>query len=337
MRADRILLGAGSVASAAVLLAALRWPEEALAGWLAGAVAATSVPAGALLLLMMMRLVPGAWGEVLRLSCEAAVLTAPLALLAFVPLFFGLGWLYPWVGRTAQSAFAAGWLSVPGYVLRTLIWFVYLAGFSWAMLSRRNTGFAAASGLVLMPILAHLVAVDWLMSRDPQFASSAFGLQLLSIMTTIAFCATLLLRRAMRGREIRTGVIGALLLTLLLIWAYLNFMAYLIVWSGNLPDSVGWYAARSGIWANAMLIAAILGGVPLLMLLFGRVRRSPRALGILAATVLVGKLIELLWFAIPPNGGTAGLFGILAVGGVGCLYAALLPRALEWRIGRRAA
>jgi len=335
VRARHLLIGAGSVLCAAVLLSALRWPQDALAGWLAAAVAATSVPAGALVLIMMMRLIPGAWGEVLRLGCEAGVLLTPVAALTFVPLFFGLGALYPWVARAAPSAFAEAWLSGPGYVIRTLVWFGYLGGFAWLMIARRRTAVAAAVALVAMPVLAHLVSVDWLMSRDPEFASSAFGLQILSIMITIAFCAVLLLRHAAGARPIRTGVPGALLLTLLLIWAYLNFMAYLIVWSGNLPPGVAWYRMRNGLWADALLIASILGGGPLLLLLLAPVRRSAWLLAWLAAAALVGKLIELLWFAVPPQGMLAGLFGILAVAGIACLYAGLLPLALAWRMGRR--
>jgi len=337
MRCKGVLLGAGALACTAVLLATLRWPEDALAGWLAGAVAATAVPTGALILLMMMRLIPGAWGEVLRLACEAATLLVPVAALAFVPLFIGLGALYPWMSRPAPSAFAESWLSAPGYIARTLLWFVYLGGFAWAMRSRRRTGVVAAAGLILMPLLGHMVAVDWLMSRDPHFASSAFGLQLLSIMTTIAFCAVLLLRHSAGERELRTGVLGALLLTLLLIWAYLDFMTYLIVWAGNLPAAVGWYQARSGIWANTMCAAAVLGGVPLLLLLFPRVRGSPRLLAWLAIAVIAGKLAELLWFAAPPRGAAAALFGLIAGAGVCCLYAGLLPLALARRTKGRTA
>jgi hypothetical protein len=335
MRASYVLIAMGAALCLAALLAALAWPQVALAGWLAAAVAATAVPTGALVLMMMMRLIPGAWGEVLRLACEAAVMMTPLAAAAFLPVFFGLAWLYPWVERPAPSAFAAAWLTIPGYVVRTLIWFAYLGGFGWAMIARQRSAVVAAVGLLLMPVLAHLVCVDWLLSRDPEFASSAFGLQILSIMTTIAFCAVFLLRHAVGARPVRTGVLGALLLTLVLIWAYLNFMAYLIVWSGNLPPGVGWYKMRGGVWAATLLLAAVLGGVPLLLLLFSWFRSSPRRLAWIVRAVLAGKLIELLWFAVPPQGLAAELVGAGAIVGIGCLYGGLLPLAFKWRLRRR--
>jgi hypothetical protein len=333
-----MLIAAGAVLCAAVLLAALRWPQAAMTGWLAGATALACVPAGALVLTMMMRLIPGAWGEALRLSCEAAILLTPFAALAFVPLFLGLGTVYPWIHRAPASAFAASWLSPWGYVIRTAVWFVVTGALGWVMIARRRTKVAAAAGLVVIPVLAHFVAVDWLMSRDPAFASSAFGLQVLSIMATAAFCAVVLLRDAAGARPFRTGVIGALLLTLLLIWAYLDFMAYLIVWSGNLADSVGWYQARaqSG-WRAAIWLMSLLGGVPLILVLFAPIRKSSRWLAVLCAAVLLSKAIEIVWLSVPPLGLASALFGFAAVGGVALSVAGLLPLALAVRVRRRTA
>jgi hypothetical protein len=337
MRARPVLVLVGAIACAAVLAGAWRWPQDALAGWLAGAAAFASLPAGAIMLLLMMRLIPGAWGDALRLACEAGAMLTPVAALAFVPVLVGLAQLYPWVHRPAPSAFAAEWLSPTGFIARTLLWFAFLGLAGWAMIGRWRTGVAAAAGLVLMPVLAHLVAVDWLTSRDPGFASSAIGLQLLSIMALIAFSAAILLRHAVGARSLRPGVLGALLLTLLLIGAYLDFMAYLIVWSGNLPASIGWYRARGGVWAEVMQIAAVLAGWPLLLLLLAKVRRNPRWLAALAGVALTGKMLELAWFAIPPGGSMALAFGAVAMAGFCCLAAGLLPLALEWRVRRRSA
>jgi hypothetical protein len=336
MRVRSWLIAAGVVACAAVLVGALRWPQAAMTGWLAGAAAFACIPAGALVLVMMMRLIPGAWGESLRLACEAAILLTPLAALAFVPLLLGLGAVYPWIHRPPTSAFAAAWLSPWGYVLRSVLWFAMTGALDWAMLARRSTKMAAAIGVVVTPLFAHLIAVDWLMSRDPAFASSAFGLQFLSIAVTAAFCAAVLLRHAAGARPFRSGVLGALLLTLLLIWSYLDFMAYLIVWSGNLPDSVGWYQARahSG-WEVALGLMSVLGGLPLFLLLFAPIRKSPRWLAVLCASVLLSKLVEIVWLAVPPLGSAAALFAVAAVGGFCLLGAGFLPLALAVRVRSR--
>ena len=100
----------------------------------------------------------------------------------------------------------------------------------------------------------------------------------------------MILLRLAAGRPRHTGVLGGLLLTLLLLWAYFQFMPFLIVWSGNLPDGVGWYLARrSSGWVAAIVAAAVLGGVPLFALFAPQVRQSPRWLGWCAMAVLAGK------------------------------------------------
>ena len=38
---------------------------------------------------------------------------------------------------------------------------------------------------------------------------------------------------------------SALLLSMILVWAYLHAMQYIVIWSGNIPDEVTWYLKRS--------------------------------------------------------------------------------------------
>ena len=43
--------------------------------------------------------------------------------------------------------------------------------------------------------------------------------------------------------------LGNLLLAFVMFWAYVSFMQYLIIWSGNLPEENVWYLHRSqGGW-----------------------------------------------------------------------------------------
>jgi hypothetical protein len=165
------------------------------------------------------------------------------------------------------------------------------------------------------------------MTLDPEFASSGFGLQVIAYGACAALAAMILLRIA-AGPVRYPGVLGGLLLTLLLMWAYFAFMPFLIVWSGNLPDAVAWYAARE-TWGAilALALASVLGGAPLLALLAPQVRNSERWLGWCAASVLGGKAIEFGWLALPGRGLLALAASLLALAGLGCLGAGLLLRA----------
>lgn len=335
-RRERRLMLAGLVLAVIALALMAAGPRGALTGWLGAAVALSAIPAGALMFQMMMRLIPGAWGEELRLSCEAGALLTPIAALAFLPVLLGAAIIYPWAAEPPISAFQGLWMGQIAFALRTVAWFAFLMLASFLMHGRRNTAATAAAGLIAFAVLGSLVGADWLMTLSHDFASSGFGLQILIVMAVTAFSVLLAMRLSVGRPPMRPGVLGGLLLTLLLIWGYLQFMPFFIIWSGNLPPGVGWFADRSGFgWDAAEWAFGLLGGVPALLLLFGRFRTDPRWLRLLALAVLLGKLIEMAWFTLPGRGALSVIVYAVALCGLGALAAAALPITLRTRIRAR--
>ena len=305
--------------AAGALLLALLDTRSALTGWLGAAVFVQAIPTGGLILLLMMRLIRSKWRDDLRGPAVAASALWPLAALVFLPVLIGMGAIYPWLAHAPESAFAQIWLNPIFFALRTIGWFALFAVLAWRTLgSEISEGFASVA-LIALVLYASLVAVDWLMSLDPAFASSGFGLQILAFEISTALAVMILLRLA-QGAPRSPGVLGGLLLTLLLLWAYFQFLPFFISWSGNLPPATGWYLARADAgWVIALSCAAGLGGVPLFALLAPEVRKSPRWLGWLAASVVAGKAIEFAWFALPGKGAIAVLAYALALAGLGGL------------------
>ena len=325
-RHERLMVVGGAVACVAALLLALVDPRAALTGWLASASLVAGLPAGALMLVLMMALIAGRWREDLRGPARLLGALWPLAGLAFLPVLIGMAAIYPWFGAAPHSAFAGFWLNPLFFAARTIGWFAL----GWFVAARANgevsEGFAA--GMLIALVLGdNFVGSDWLMTLDPKFASSGFGLQVISFDTTSALAAMILLRLA-AGRPRHAGVLGGLLLTLLLLWAYFQFMPFLIIWSGNLPENVGWYVAReSTASVVGIVVAALLGGVPLFALLAPQVRRSPRWLGLCSVAVLAGKAIEFAWLALPGRGWLVLPAWLLSLAGLVCLAAYIVMRA----------
>ena len=320
---------AGLAGAAAALLLIVAGPAAALTGWLAAAALLQSLPTGALVLLLVMRLVRGKWEDDLRAPARLALSVLPLAVLAMLPPLIGMGMVYPWFGVPPESDFAGIWLNPLFFALRTAGWFA-LAGYA-ARRASVDVSEGLAGGLLIALVLgATFVAADWLMTLDPKFASSGFGLQVFAIEVCAALAALILLRLS-AGEPKHTGVLGGLLLTLLLLWAYFQFMPFLIIWSGNLPDGVAWYMARAGAgWKIAFGVAALLGAVPMFALFAPQVRGNRRALRGCAASVLTGKAIEFGWFALPGRGMLAIAAALVALFGLGCLSLALLLRAARF-------
>jgi hypothetical protein len=325
-RRERAFAIVGALAAVAALLLAFLGPRAALTGWLCAAAIVEGLPIGALILLLTMRLVAGKWVEDLRGPAQLLGALWPVAALAFVPVLAGMAAIYPWFGAPPHSPFAGVWLDPVFFVVRTVAWFVL----GWWVATRAageiGQGFAAGM-LIALTIWGSFVASDWLMTLDADFASSAFGLQVIALDACAALAVMVLLRLAAGGPR-HTGVVGALMITLLLMWAYFQFMPFLIVWSGNLPDSVGWYTSRSTAgWEAVIAVASLLGGVPLLALFAPQVRKNSRRLGWCAVAVLVGKVLEFAWLTLPGRGWLAVVAWLVALVGLGCLAMTGLLRA----------
>ena len=325
-RHERNLAIVGALAALVALLLAFLAPRDALTGWLGAAATLEGLPIGALVLLLMMRLVKGRWTEDLRPPARLLGALWPLAGLAFVPVLAGMAAIYPWFGAPPHSPFAGVWLNPLFFVVRTVGWFVL----GWWVAGRAageiGEGFAAGM-LIALTLWANFVDSDWLMTLDPIFASSAFGAQVLCFDVCTALAVMILLRLA-AGPLRHPGVVGAMLLTMLLFWGYFQFMPFLIIWSGNLPESVRWYAVRATPgWQIELAVASLLGAVPLLALFAPQVRKSARWLGRCAAAVLAGKALEFAWLALPGHGWLATVAWLLALAGLGCLTLAAILRA----------
>ena len=133
---------------------------------------------------------------------------------------------------------------------------------------------AAAVGLIVYALTVSLAGVDWLESLEPDFHSSIYGLLFLSfsMLNGLAFAIAggLLSRRRIGSRK----AYSALLLSMILVWAYLHAMQYLVIWSGNIPDEVTWYLKRSSHGWQVVLAALALGQFifPFFALLIERIR-----------------------------------------------------------------
>jgi hypothetical protein len=341
--APRVALAVGAIGCLIVLIAMIVAAEIALRAWLAAAFFWTSLPIGALGLLMMIRLIPGAWASELTIPVEAASMLVPLAALALLPVLLGMGTLYAWVGAEQRTAFRGVYLTQWFFALRTVIWFAILCALTFLLIARRRWSTPVSSvGLIVYTLASTLIATDWLMSLDPEFHSSGFGLYVLSIQMTIALAFCVIVSLATSESTVRRPqVLGGLLLTALLLWTYLSFMQFVIIWSGDLPEGVSWYLRRSaGGWAVVLWVIAVLHGIPLFLLMLSPVLRNSRILIGLAATVLVGKALESAWLVLPArkldSGWSGAALAVIAMLGMGALFAAAARFAFAWRVEARA-
>jgi hypothetical protein len=330
------LAAPGALLALVCLVAAALRPELGLRAWLAGAFVWTAVPVGAIGLLMMIRLIPGVWAAELAGPMEALSALLPLAALAFLPILAGAGALYPWAGAPGDGAFRQVYLTHWFFALRSVVFFAALIVLALLVAVRRSRSVPVASaGLIVYTLLGMPIAVDWLLSLDPAFHSSGFGLYVMSIEMTAALAAGIAMAVGSGAPIERPGVLGGLLLTALLFWAYLAFMQYVITWSDNLPAGAAWYQRRGvGSWSAVEYLIGVLGLGPFVLLLSPDVRRGRTWLFALAVAVFLGNTLEAAWLVLPgaPAPGWAlSLLTLAALAGLGLLFGAALMALSGYR------
>jgi hypothetical protein len=327
---------AGATVCVLVLAGAWLFPEAAMRAWLAGAVFWSSIPIAGLLLVMMMRLIPGVWDVEMLVATEAALLLMPLAAIVFVPVLLAIPVLYPWVGQQQNSAFRAVYLTPSFFVVRTTLWFALLFILAILLIARRTwSGPVSCIGLILFTLGGTVAATDWLMSLDPDFRSSGFGLYVLSVQATIAVAFIDIVVFVTAGDRIRSPAIpGGLLLTAVLLWAYFSYMQYIVIWSSDYPPLVHWYIERSsGFWGGILWAIAVLHGGAAALLMLTPILRQRRLLILITSVILVGKAFECAWLVLPagdrhPTASACILF-LCSVVGLGLVF------ATGWGIGFR--
>jgi hypothetical protein len=288
----------------------------------------TEISVGALALLMIHYLTGGAWGEFSRPILRAAAALLPLLALLYIPLGFGLRHLYPWLTPGPELAdlvrHKQPYLNMPFFLLRQvvilIIWIVLalLLG-TW---SRERNELAApqrrryrwsALGLILYGLTITVFGIDWIMSLEPSWYSTSFGLivgvgPLVMALAFASLIKAMLLRRRtdLLTAEDRSHLqdLGNLLLAGLLLWSYLVFNQFLTIWSENLPDKIHWYLLRrEQIWPwIAVALAALNLILPFAALLSRRVKRTPGWLLSVATIVLLGQALFVYWQVIPSFG-----------------------------------
>src|SRR5262249_46946267 len=110
----------------------------------------------------------------------------------------------------------------------------------------------SAPGIVAYSLAITFASIDWGMSLEPHWFSTIYGMLFIvgQVLAALAFCiaVVVLLSESSPLADILTADVfqdlGNLLLTFVMLWAYISFSQYLIIWSGNLPEEIPWYVHR---------------------------------------------------------------------------------------------
>ncbi len=347
------LLGGGIGVLGLLLLAAASGagPRALLAAWLVAFVFLLTIALGCLYFTLIHTAMSGSWGVVVRRLAETAAATLPLFLLLFLPLALGLSQLYPWAEPQAPTDALLRWkrpyLNQGFFLARSAAYLVVWSAVAvWFLrLSRRqddrpDPAIAARlrrwSGPLLVPVaLANtFAAFDWLMSLDPHWYSTIFGVYLFSGSLLAGFAFLALAAVALRRSGIAPGAVGIehfhdlgkLLFAFTAFWAYIAFSQYFLIWYGNIPEETAWVRERMlGPWLWVSVVLA-LGhfALPFFFLLPRGVKRNAAALTAAAAWLLLMHLVDVVWLVVPSVPARGPLFALACAGALLAVAGAFL-------------
>jgi hypothetical protein len=168
----------------------------------------------------------------------------------------------------------------------------------------------AGPGLILYGFTISFAAIDWVMSIDPSWISTIFGLVILIGEVLSAMCFAIVIERILYNYKPMSDMLkpdfvhdhGKWVLAFTMVWAYFNFSQWLIIWAGDLPTEITYYIRRiNGGWGYVALFVVIFHFVvPFAILLSRSFKRNIHKLAWLAAWMLFMRYVDLLWI-IEPN------------------------------------
>jgi hypothetical protein len=317
---------------------------------------------GSLGVVLTQFLTGGKWGLATRRVFEAGTATLPMMAILFIPILFGLPYLYAWARPDAVAAdpvlqHKAVYLNVPFFIIRSVVYLVawVVLGYlirRWSLRQDADANPIILRRLQHLSVIAALIlgftvtfaAIDWLMSLDADWFSTmyppmvAMGDMLLALALGTAFVAIFGADTSL-VRILTPDVfndLGSLLLAFIMLWGYLEYFQYLLIWAGNLSDEIPWYLGRTqGGWLPVAVGIGALGFLlPWYLLLFRPLKRNRRTLAPIAGMIAIMQLVNVFWMVQPPfepNGPVVDVLDVLSVVGFGGLWLALF----SWQLTRR--
>ena len=294
------------------------------------------------------------WMVVLRRVLEGMGAALPIFVLLFIPIVLGMSVVFPWVNpsramNTEQLellSHKAPYLNVPGFLIRAAVYFAVWLAVSTRLRQlslkqdevggtepTRRMRWLGAGSLPFLGLAITFAAFDWLMSVDPFWISTIFGVYYFAGSFLSAMCVVALVIAFNQNNPTGLGGavtqyhlynVGKLMLAFTAFWTYCAFSQFMLIWIANIPEESAWYVVRmKGGWTNVGIFLIIANFfIPFFTLLSRSLKLRPRALAVVAVWLMVVHYVDIYWLVMPglfpdgPHPHLAHLAALLGVGGI---------------------
>lgn len=330
-----------------LVLALVGWATDSQQfyfSYLVGWTLCLSISLGSLFFIVIHHLTKARWSVVVKRIAESLAMGMPVLALLSIPILLGMHDLFHWTHEELldpQSpqydpiiAGKTAYLNTPFFIIRLI---AYLG--LWSLLAIKfyrlsilqdvdpdpeipaRARKTSAWGLAVLAVTTAWGSYDLLMSVDPHWFSTIFGVYIFAGSFWIAVAVIALIGLVIQRFEL--GVphaitsehymdLGKLMFGFTVFWAYIAFSQYMLIWYGNIPEETVWFRHRlEGGWENHSLMLLLLHFVvPFIVLLPSSTKRMRPVLAAMAVLFIGMHWFDLHWIVMPVKSATGGFHWI---------------------------
>ena len=337
-------------------------PAQALHSYLVAFLFFLSLALGGLFFVVLQFLVRAGWSVTVRRLAEHVMATLPLFAVLFVPIALGIHELYHWSHADAVAhdpilQHKAPYLDVGFFHIRALIYFIVWSGLAiyyWRQ-SRRQDQMGAVSitrslqtlspvAIILYALTQTFASFDWLMSLNPHWFSTIFGVYFFAGSVVGIFALLIILSLTLQSAGALENLVtwehyhdlGKLLFGFTVFWAYIGFSQFMLIWYAHIPEETEFFADRWNTDWRTVSIALAIGhfALPFFFLLLKSTKRRRATLIGIASWMLLMHFMDLYWLVMPTlhhEGPSLHALDFMALLGVGGLFVGTLTALMRKR------
>jgi len=298
----------------------------------------TTLAIGGLFFCAILSATKAGWSANIRRFPEALASFLPAVFVGAIVYLFGACHVYEWLNKEVVAKdvllqHKSGYLNFTFFAVRivafTALWVFYKCKIVGSSTKQDESGDEslttkvvpwAVSFLVVFALSFSLFSVDLLMSLQPHWFSTIFGIYCFGGMFQSSLAAMILIVIFCMKRGLLKGYVdenhlhdlGKFMFAFTVFWAYIAYSQYMLIWYANLPEETIFFIARSkGSWAGVS-VALILFRfiVPFLFMLPRWVKRNPDYLKWAAYLILVMQFVDIYWLSYPTYSHEGIAFGL---------------------------
>lgn len=287
----------------------------------------SSIALASLFFVMLQHLTRSEWSAVLRRIPETISSNIWIWALFIIPIILGMHSLYHWThpAAVANDPVLQGkspYLNTPFFIIRQIIYFGLWSFLGYRMYKKSvemdetgNWGLqtllrkTSGPGIFLFAITLAFASFDWLMSLDPHWYSTIFGVYFFAMSFQGLFAALILIVFFLWGKGLLRDTIqeghiydlGVQMFGFTVFYAYIAFSQFLLIYYANIPEETVWFLERLDGGYQYLAYFYLFGRfvIPFIVLLPKWTKSNPKIVGSVSALILASHLVELYWIIMP--------------------------------------